>query len=218
MKLYQCHNSGGYRWCDLPYYTEQLTAVGIAKYTGSSTGNIVQSTGSGNALNKALFHHAVYGAVQARAQFNALNGLSDRTIKLSLTNQYGSPIEDFYSRTASGLTDTSFDVASSGTYYLTISGQSMLRKKISISLTPGSLSNIGTVSTYLGDVNGDNVINSADTALISNYLGVSTGSTRWVSGDETLSWTAEDCDLNGDGTVNTTDLAIAQANLNVVGD
>ena len=94
----------------------------------------------------------------------------------------------------------------------------MPRKKISISLTPGSLSYIGSVTTYLGDVNGDNIIISSDTSQLTNYLGVSSGSSRWNAGDETLSAIGKDCDLNGDGTVNSTDLSIAQANLNVVGD
>ncbi len=208
----------GYRYCILNHDTQALTSIGIAKYTGSSNGNIVQSVGTGNAFHKATFHHAVIGLDgQAGLKFRALGTLSDRNLLVSLTNQFGSPIEEYYSPTDSGWSDIGFDV-SSGTYYLTISGQSMLRKKISVTLVAGSLSNIGSVTTYLGDVNGDNIINSSDTSQITNYLGVSSGSSRWDAGDETLSVIGKDCDLNGDGTVNSTDLSIAQANLNVVGD
>ncbi len=209
----------GYYHCFVAYNTKDLSADSWAVYNGSHTGNIPEGTGSGTAYNKATFASAKFGTgSSAGLQLNALGSLSDRNLLLSLTNQYGSPLDEYFNDTVGGLSDLEFDISSSGTYFVTISGQGMLRKKISVTLVPGSTANIGNVATYLGDINGDNIIDSADTAAINSYLGVSSGTNRWIYGDSGSDVCGRDCDLNNDGIVNSADLAIATANLNRVGD
>ena len=81
-----------------------------------------------------------------------------------------------------------------------------------------SINDIGSISVYKGDINGDNIIDSTDTALITAYLGSTPSSSSWLYPAPNTDYCGKDCDLNGDGIVNSTDLAIAQANLNQVGD
>ncbi len=217
---YWAYYSAGYTSTTLIYGTDTLSAAVSSYYSGGGEGNIPVSIAHGNSSHRVYVGSAYLTGTGGRAglQFNALGTLSDRPVYLGLKNQYGSPIENFLSTSINGNSDVDLNASTTGTYLVTISAAGMLRKQISVTLTPGSNNNIGTVATYLGDINGDNVINSSDLALITKYLGVASGSDRWIYGDEDDKFCGSNCDLNGDGTVSSADYAIANSNLGQVGD
>jgi hypothetical protein len=95
-------------------------------------------------------------------------------------------------------------------YTAYIKGPAQIVKAVPFALTPtGANLNAGAaVSLTTGDVNEDNVIDSADIAVIKTALGASTTSQKWNP----------NLDFNADGVINNFDLAIALNNLGKVGD
>ncbi|MGN0475686.1 MAG: dockerin type I domain-containing protein, partial [Acutalibacteraceae bacterium] len=59
-----------------------------------------------------------------------------------------------------------------------------------------------TIEIYAGDINGDNIINAKDSAILSAAFGTRKGSDGFNS----------NADLNGDGIINAKDKAILSAN------
>lgn len=72
-----------------------------------------------------------------------------------------------------------------------------------ISLTDNAV-DLGSVTLIPGDVNGDNVVNSADATIISNLLGTEYGNENY----------SVFADINGDKIINSADLSLVNANLN----
>ena len=170
----------GYRTCIVKYATQEVKGKGKITYVGPHVGTIVEATGTGQAWNKVTFNRAEHGSGPgAGLKFNALGLMSDRELLLKLSNQYGAPVEEFSNMTSNGQTDTDFEVTSSGTYNLKISGKGFLSKTIPITLVVNSIANLGNVELYKGDINGDNIINPTDISLITSYLGVTSSSDLW---------------------------------------
>lgn len=188
-------------------------------FTGSGGNSTVAQASSGTFCKATLLKVIDNSdASLSGLVFNALSSLSDRPVTIRLANQYNAPLDEFLNMSESGGTDVAFEGLTTGTYLVKISAAGMLTKQISVTLQPGTTNSFGTVTTWLGDINGDNTIDSTDTALINKYLNVSSGSTRWTIGDMDDDYTGADCDLNNDNVVDSTDLAIATANLNKTGD
>lgn len=105
----------------------------------------------------------------------------------------------------------------SGNHDVIVSRKGCLRKKVSeISLTPNQLTN-ATFTLVLGDVNGDNVINSTDSAAVSARIGATSADPYWFD-PGTGGLSAYDCDVDEDGAVDAEDLDIVMDNLNQVGN
>jgi hypothetical protein len=150
--------------------------------------------------------------------FHALGGMSDRSITIRIANQYKAPLDEFLNRPEDGLSDVAFENLKTGTYLIKFAAPGMLIKQISVTLEPGKTNHFGNIDTWLGDINGDNVIDTKDTSILKRYLGAASGSDLWRIGDFEDDYSGSDCDLNNDNVVDSVDLAIATANLGKVGD
>ncbi|MBI2329884.1 hypothetical protein HYU94_00645, partial [Candidatus Daviesbacteria bacterium] len=94
-------------------------------------------------------------------------------------------------------------------YTALIKGPAQIANAVTFTMSPiiTNLSDGQTVNLTSGDLNEDNVINSADYSIIQKALGTSSNSSNWN----------ENTDLNKDGIINTFDLGIVSKNLGKTG-
>jgi hypothetical protein len=153
-----------------------------------------------------------FGMAELESKF--IGSLSDRCIMFRLTTYPEKKlVQEFLSDTEARKSDVDFHIAKSGTFRLVVSAQGMLDQSMLVYLSPGKVTKIAEQTAILGDVTGDNAITVDDLKIVKRYLGVKAKSDRWVFGDIENSYSGRECDFNGDGVVNTADLAIVQANL-----
>ena len=236
----------GVRSANVFFLAEGLHGKAVATCTNGGTGNSTKATAHGSGSVKATFLKAEPtnspSGSYARLQVT-LDKLIPlvpypvgsqppgrvRSVEVRVQTANGSPvaeqlcqIEDTGPNT--GLADIWLEPLNTGTYRVYLRTEKTLIKRFDVILQTGSVSIISNYSNRLGDVNQDNIIDSADTQIITKLLGVTSSSSRWYSptdndyvGDD-LYYTGQDADLNGDGAITSADLAIAQANLGLVGD
>ncbi|MBI1334374.1 MAG: S8 family serine peptidase [Armatimonadetes bacterium] len=134
---------------------------------------------------------------------NGFGGTKNFTVKL----RTGSTIVATYPVTMTGLTGTfSFQTDKFGMYDVVIEGPSYLRRVI-----PGvNVTAFTTVSTSLvnGDIDGNNVIGTADFNAMRAAWGAVPSSSNWNP----------NADLNGDGVIGVADFNILRSNWGALGD
>lgn len=91
-------------------------------------------------------------------------------------------------------------------YTAYIKGQSQIATGAAFTLTP-AFNDLGTVILLSGDLNEDNVVNTADYAISKAALGTNPSSSNWNA----------DYDINKDGVVNVFDLGFIIRNLSKIG-
>jgi uncharacterized protein (DUF2141 family) len=94
-----------------------------------------------------------------------------------------------------------------GTYNIGINGPKWLRKTLADVTFTGILSGVDA-TLVPGDLNGDNVIDLSDFALVASAYGSNPTSPNWNS----------NADLNGDGVVNIEDFALLAQDYGLTGD
>lgn len=99
---------------------------------------------------------------------------------------------------------------SPGTNYTAmLKGDGQISASSSFTMSPAvtNLNNGAPINMLSGDLNEDNVVNSADLAILESALGATPKSSNWN----------QDADYNGDGIINMFDLAILSNNVGKVG-
>lgn len=134
-----------------------------------------------------------------------MDGYAASPTTVNLTVDMINPFNNSVRQTASGALNGSAgysaNVNDPGLYNLKYSAPRFLIKRFSSVTLLGNV--VVNLSLILGDVNGDNVIDDTDLALVLERFGDSTG---------------DPVDLNGDGIVDDTDLAIVLENFGTSGD
>ena len=147
-----------------------------------------------------------------KARFQGL--LSDRGLDLYVVDVKNNQlIDDFGVVTKNGLVDTSLPIKRKSIYRIRVSSFGMLTHAFRIEMSPGKAVDMGKVLAYLGETDGNNVIDKRDIDLIRRYRGVKTGSKRWDFGDNDADRAGEACDFNNDKVVDDKDYRIAYDNL-----
>jgi hypothetical protein len=133
--------------------------------------------------------------------------LNNRSILCEVTTLATDGVEYLVPDTDSGITLIAFaDESSLANVRVWITGS--LKRSATTTIDDGADTSV-TVTPIFGDINGDNVINSADETLMNE---------RIANGANDVFLPDDFYDYNQDGLVNNADLLILQGNLNIVGD
>lgn len=143
-----------------------------------------------------------------------IGSMSDRDVEFNVVDTKTKKIiDDFGTWSTNGNIDVSFPIIRKSVYRVRISSYGMLTHAFLIEMTPGRSVNMGNVNAFLGDVNGDNLIDQRDIYLIKKYKGVKKGSKRWYFPYDEDDCSGRDCDFNNDDVVDYKDLRVAYDNL-----
>lgn len=96
------------------------------------------------------------------------------------------------------------------TYTALLKGSAQTAKSVTFTMSPAmtNLNDGQSINLISGDLNEDNVINSADYAIAQKVIGTTSKSSNWN----------ENADLNKDGVINVFDLGIISKNIGQTGD
>ncbi|MBI1332553.1 MAG: hypothetical protein GC165_06705 [Armatimonadetes bacterium] len=140
--------------------------------------------------------------------------LGDREVTFRVASLDGKKdIEETSVDTRKGVAEIVLFQTPSGKYRVTVSGQGMLPITTNVDFSVKQTVDLGNLKPIIGDVNGDGKIDEWDVSEIKSYLGVRSGSHRWIFGDDVDRFCGANCDLNGDNVVDQADVRIARANL-----
>ncbi len=140
--------------------------------------------------------------------------LSDRDVEIHVVDTKSNRlVDDFVTTSRNGQVVTSLPIKRKSIYRIRVTSFGMLTHTFLIQMSPGRSVNMGRINAFLGDVNGDNVIDKRDLDLIARYRGVISGSKRWTFGDADAERFGEDCDLNNDKVIDDKDYKIAFDNV-----
>jgi subtilisin family serine protease len=184
-------------------YSTPMSVLGTARIAFQLTSDS-SSVGNGAAIDDiSIVGEPWIQQINGTVGLNGFAGTKPFTVKL----RSGVTVLETNNISMTGLTG-SFQVTSNlfGAHDIVIEGASFLRRVVpAINVTAFT-----TVSTSMinGDINGDNVIGTADFNAMRTAFGSNSSSGNWNP----------NADLNGDGVVGTADFNILRANFGQIGD
>lgn len=195
-----------YEWTQTFSFQLPHTLTANAKVTGARTGKDGNfGTGYANVLLGAKFVTTLPVATVSVTLTGTT--LGNRSILSDVTTIADGSVEYLAPDTDGGITILPL-AATSGQRKIRIWLSGSLKKAVYETLSDGATVAV-SVTPVFGDINGDNVIDSADEALMN---------ARIANGASDIFLPDEFYDFNQDGVVNSSDLTILQGNLTQVGD
>lgn len=195
-----------YEWSQAFTISLPHTLSGSAKVSGPRSGD--EGNYAVGIAGVTLSAEFVKNLPSAKISVN-LSGasLNNRSILCDVTTLATDGIEYLVPDTDNGITLIALaDESSLANVRVWVTGS--LKRSATTTIDDGSDTSI-TVTPIFGDINGDNVINSADETLMNE---------RIANGANDVFLPDDYYDYNQDGLVNSADLLILQGNLNIVGD
>lgn len=186
--------------------------VGVTATSGGSGGNSTVASATGIGVIKFYPASFTVGSAPTGIITGNLNS-PVRTLLVDLYSSSGAPLSYYAADIDSSGNYSLFPDEGSGSYRLYFSVPGSLRKRVDVTYDASTgLSGVSATLLY-GDLDGDNYVSQAEAEFVAAKVGQP--ATDWSYGD---AYDIRKADFDGDGTITSSDSAVAAANVGISGD